>query len=104
MIFILVYIDSVVLEHDTLQYRAVLEKLVPLVRTIEATPGSLKALQQHFIAKSWLDPITKTNANGLALLALNRIKTNVKDYDVFMGMLSSVTGMDQIVIIIKGLL
>ena len=81
-----------------------LERLVPLVNTIEATPGSLEALQRQFIAKSWLSPTAQTNANGLAILALSRIKTNVKDYNVFMKMLCSVTGMDQIVGIIEGLL
>ena len=79
------------------------ENLVLLVNTIEATPGSLEALQRQFIAKSWLSPITKTNANELAILALNRIENNVEEYDVFMRMLSSVTGMDQIVDIIEGL-
>ena len=81
-----------------------LERLVPLVNTIEATPGSLEALQRQFIVKSWLSPTAQTNANGLAILALSRIKTNVKDYNVFMKMLCSVTGMDQIVGIIEGLL
>ena len=97
-------IHSIVLEHDNPQYKAVLENLIPLVRTIEATSGSLEDLQRQFTVKSWLSPTAHTNANGLATLALNRIKTNVKDYDVFMEMLSSVTGMDQIVGIIEGLL
>ena len=89
---------------DTPQYRAVLDNLVTLVKAIEATPGSLENLQTEFIAKSWFGPTAKPDANDLAILALNKIETNVKNYDMFTEILSSVTGMKQIVDIIKGLL
>ena len=79
------------------------KNLVPLVNTIEATPGALEALQTHFKAKSWLSPTVKINANELAALALSRIENNVKEYNVFMEMLGSVIGMDQIADTIKGL-
>ena len=88
---------------DTPQYRAVCKNLVPLVSTIKATPQALEDLQTHFKAKFWLSLTAKPDANDLAMQALNRITNNVKDYDVFMEMLSSVTGMDQIVGKIKGL-
>ena len=84
------------------QYEAVLTNLDKLARTIRATPGAQGDLQTKFIVKSWLDPIAKTDADGLTTLALNKIENNVKDYNLFMEMLSSVTGMDQIVGIIRG--
>ena len=97
-------IHSSVTGCDTPQYRAVLDNLVILVKAIEATPGSLENLRTEFIAKSWFGPTAKPNANDLAKLVLNKIETNVKNYDMFTEILSSVTGMKQIVDIIKGLL
>ena len=97
-------IHSLVTGCDTPQYRAVLDNLVTLVKAIEATPGSLGNLQTEFIAKSWFGPTAKPDANDLAILALNKIENNVKNYDMFTEILSSVTGMKQIVDIIKGLL
>ena len=89
---------------DTPQYRAVLDNLITLVKAIEATPGSLENLQTLFKAKSWLGFTAKPDANDLAILALNKIENNVKNCDMFTEILSSVTGMKQIVDIIKGLL
>ena len=57
-------------------------------------------LQRQFTARSWLDPTAKTDANGLAILALSRIITNVEDNSVIMQILSSVIGLERI---LKGL-
>ena len=78
-----------------------LKNFVPLASTIEATPEALEDLQRHFKAKFWLSPTAKPNADGLGTLALNRIEMNVDNYDVYMEILSSITGLDEIMDIIR---
>ena len=98
-----VCIHSAVPNSNTPQYIAVCDNWFHLVKAIKAIPEALQDLQRAFKAKSWLGRTAQTDADQLIALALNRIENNVKDYGVFMEMLSSVTGMDQIVDLVKGL-
>ena len=85
---------------DTSQYRAVLENLDGLVRSIKATPGAENHLQRQFMVKEWIDITTKSNADELTTSALSKIETNAENYKVFIKMLESVTGLQDIVALI----
>ena len=83
---------------DSPQYKAVLGQLRALGDALKITPDAQSSLQQEFQMKSWLS-ITVTSpasADQLIRTALTRIANDVKDYDVFIGMLQGVTGIKHI--------
>ena len=95
------HVYSALAGRDTPQYKVVLQNFATLIKTIESTPESLIDLKRKFITKTWLNPRDEINANQLIRLALNRVETDVTNYDEFMEILKTVTGMDQIVGIIQ---
>ena len=82
---------------DTPQYRAVLDNLDGLVRSIKATPGAENHLQRQFMVKKWIDITTQSNADELITSALSKIEMNAENYKVFIEMLESVTGLQEII-------
>ena len=82
---------------DTPQYRAVLDNLDRLVRNIRGIPGAENHLQRQFREKEWIDITSQVNADGLTTLALTKIEMNAENYKVFIDMLNSVTGLQEIV-------
>ena len=51
----------------------------------------------QFKQRSWVGITITATANEMIVLALDRIKKDVRDYRVFIDMLNNVTGMDQVV-------
>ena len=80
----------------TQQYQAVLENWGVLVRNLKAGRATGNLLREVRI-KEWIDQTTELNADQLVQVVLNRIENNVKNYEVFIGMLNRVTGMDEAV-------
>ena len=78
---------------DSPQYKAVLEQLRALVDALKANPDAQSSLQQEFRMKSWLSIGPHTSTDQLIYTALNRIANDVEQYDVFIGMLQSITEM-----------
>ena len=86
------------------QYKAVLSHLEALTTTLRIIPGAEDSLLLKFQERLWLAIGAGASAKELVTLALNRIKNDVKDYDVFINMLRYITGMEQVVNTIEGTL
>ena len=89
--------------NTTPQYEAVNANWKICVKAISATPGPLADLQTQFKMKYWLDTTQKPNADELITQALGKIESDVKNYDIFIKMLSTVVGLQDIVEKIKGI-
>ena len=77
------------------QYKAVLKKLQALTERLEQAK-EVDTLLQKFKIEEWMASGATATANELVLLALDRIKNKVTDYDVFVGMLDSMPGVRSI--------
>ena len=60
------------------------------------SPGALTELTQLYQQNRWLDITDKPNADELVTLALERIKVDPNEYCLFVAMLRSITGMENI--------
>ena len=60
-------------------------------------PSAQAKLILHYKEKEWLGIIDKPNADEIVTFALGRIKQDPNQYDVFLGMLRKIEGMDLIV-------
>ena len=95
--------SSIVMANTTPQHEAVKANWNTCVKAISATPGALADLQIQFKMETWLDTTQKPNADELITLALRKIESDVKNYDIFIKMLSTVVGLRDIVEKIKGI-
>ena len=77
------------------QYNVVLKKLQVLTECLQHTKVE-ETLLQKFKMQRWIAVGATATANELVELALNRIKNQVADYDVFIGMLKSMPGVESI--------
>ena len=78
------------------QYEAVQKNWTMLVGDLNVG-SALSDLLREVRSKGWIAKTARLDADGLVQMALNRIENNVGNYEVFIGMLKSVTGMDQAV-------
>ena len=60
-------------------------------------PGAQAKLTQLFQQNRWLDITEKPNAGELVTLALGKIDVDPNQYDLFVSMLRSITGMEDII-------
>ena len=84
---------------NTPQYRAVLKQLKTLTNRLEQkgnaeAKGDLLLMLQ---TKHWVGHINDPKAADLIYSALNRIKTDVTQYEVFIGMLKEIPQVEDIV-------
>lgn len=88
------------------QYDAVLEKLETLQERLDlqANVKAKEKLLLKFQAKKWLGPTANPSASALIHLALNRIKGDVKQYEVFIKMLQEITELADIADQITGIM
>ena len=77
------------------QYDVVLKKLEALTERLQRAK-EVETLLQKFKTEEWIALGVTATANELVLLALDRIKTQVTDYDVFIRMLKSMPGVKPI--------
>ena len=73
------------------QYNMVLKNLKVLTERLQRAK-EVKTLLQEFKMEKWIADGATATANELVLLALDRIKNQVTDYDVFIRMLRSMPG------------
>ena len=78
-------------------YDRVLNSLVTITRALKLLPGAQAQLTQLYQLNRWLDITEKPNADELVTLALEKIKVDSNQYDLFFSMLRSITGMEDIV-------
>ena len=76
------------------QYEAVRKNWTMLVGALNVG-SALSDLLREVRSMGWIDKTAKLDADGLVQMALNRIENNVGNYEVFIGMLKNVTGMDE---------
>lgn len=90
----------------TPQYQAVLNQLMNLTQRLEqkANAKAKQDLVQMFQMKSWVGDITKPEVANLIHVALHRIKTDVKEYEVFIDMLDQIPVVAQFVTQMKGII
>lgn len=85
------------------QHKAVQENWNILHSAIVAAEAEKSLLRQFkSVNKPWLAPDLKVNVDGLIQLALTKIKHNVKNYEVFIGMLEDISGLEEPLKSIKG--
>ena len=80
---------------SSLQYNVVLKKLEVLTERLQRAK-EVETLLQKFKMEKWIADGATATANELVLLALDRIKNQVTDYDVFIRMLKSMPGVKSI--------
>ena len=84
------------------QYEHVLKKYDRLTRHLHTNKEDRKTLFGKFVVKRWHSPGDCASENDLINIALNRIKDNPTEYEVFIEMLKQITGMANIVMDLKG--
>ena len=77
------------------QYNVVLKQLQALTERLQLSKEE-ETLLQKFKMEKWIAGGATATANELVLLALDRIKNQVTDYDVFIRMLKSMPGVKSI--------
>ena len=88
---------------DTREYRSVLSRLNSITESLKVNPSAKESLTQKYQERNWLDIVAKPTEEELVTQALSRIKTDVKQYTVFIAMLEQTTGMNIIVDQLKGI-
>ena len=81
---------------------AVLKKLQVLTERLQLTK-QVEPLLQKFKMEKWIALGATATANELVELALDRIKNQVTDYDVFIRMLKSMPGVEPIAVQMIGM-
>ena len=69
---------------------------------LETTKGACKYLTQHYIQMGWLENTEQPTEVELVRQALQRIKINPNQYEIFLTMLRNIKGLDLIVSTITG--
>ena len=77
-------------------YKAVLRNLVDIDRALRSTPGAVEALQTRLAMAQWVDVAATLTASSAMTLVLEKIK-KPQNFTVFMGILSQITGMQDII-------
>ena len=83
-------------------YDRVLNNLVVITEALESSPSSLDKLTLLYKQHKWLHIKEKPEESQLVILALERIKQDPSQFDLFMKMLCSIKGMDLIVTKLTG--
>lgn len=88
---------------DTPQYKKVVENLEVLQERLKVNRQASQDLEVKFKMEGWVGISAQIGAQQLAILALNRIKYDVNQYNVFLKMLRGITGMEDIAKKIAGI-
>ena len=83
-------------------YDRVLNKLNDITQTLQLNPGARDKLTRLYQQKEWLGIAAKTAEGELVTLALDRIKHDPSQFDLFIDMLRDTEGMDLIVTKLTG--
>ena len=91
----LIFWHVATMDEDTPQYNVVLENSEVLIERLQVAK-EVKTLLWKFKMEKWIANRATATANELVELALNRIKDQVTDYDVFIRMLKDMPGVKSI--------
>ena len=78
-------------------YDKVLNKLDDIIKTLQLNPGARDKLTRLYRQDKWLDIAARPTEDELVTLALERIKQDPSQFDLFIDMLRDTEGMDLIV-------
>ena len=78
-------------------YDKVLNKLDDITKTLQLNPGARDKLTRLYQQKEWLGIAARPAEGDLVTLALDRIKQDPSQFDLFIDMLRDTEGMDLIV-------
>ena len=78
-------------------YCRVHSRLVKITDSLKAVKGARGILTLHYKQEQWLDDNEYPTEFELVTIALNRIKTDSSQYDIFLTMLRDIRGLDLIV-------
>ena len=79
------------------EYDRVLNKLSDITKTLQLNPGARDKLTLLYQQEKWLDIAARPAEGELVRLALDRIKQDPSQFDLFIDMLHDTEGMDLIV-------
>ena len=65
-----------------------------IITGLKSTPGATDKLTLKYKQEEWMDITENPTEDQLVTLALQRIKQDPKQYDMFIDMLRSISGMD----------
>ena len=65
-----------------------------IITTLKANPGATDLLTGMYKQKGWMNTTVHPTEDELVTLALDRIKHDHKQYDLFIDMLRDIPGMD----------
>ena len=82
---------------ETKEYKCVLAHLREITEHLKLNSDAKMNLTQNYKQKGWIDVAENPNEESLIERALGRISINVADFYVFIDMLNSIVGMDNIV-------
>ena len=75
-------------------YDKVLCNNYDIITALRSTPGATDTLTGKYKQKQWINITGKPTEDELVTLALNRIKQDPNQYDMFIDMLHDIPGMD----------
>lgn len=82
---------------DTPEYKKVLSKISEITRALKQLPGAKGQLGELYKKHQWISMEADTTEKNLVDIALERIQLKTRQFEVFIGMLKKITGMDLIV-------
>lgn len=65
-----------------------------IISALKSTPGATDKLMGKYKQKGWIDITENPTENQQVTLALQRIKQDPKQYDLFIDMLCDIPGLD----------
>ena len=75
-------------------YNKVCCNMSDIITALKSTPGARDMLTGKYKQKQWINITVYPTEDELVTLALQRIKQDPKQYDIFIDMLSDICGMD----------
>ena len=82
---------------DTPKYKKVLSKIPEITSTLKQLPGAKEQLSELYKKNRWIPMEADATEMNLVNIALERIQLKSSQFEVFVGMLKEITGMDLIV-------
>lgn len=89
---------------DTPEYKSVKENLCDITDALQCNQPASKKLKQKFKEEGWLESYGELKDDEISTLVLNRIKSNVSQFEVFISMLKDIAGMDLVVSKLNGMI
>lgn len=82
---------------DTPKYKKVLSKIPKITSTLKQVPGAKAQLSELYKKNRWIPMEADATETELVNIALERIQLKSSQFELFVGMLKEITGMDLIV-------